>query len=163
MRRRGTTSVAIAAAVAVSLLGGVANAADPDKVIEGGPSRLLLTTGAATFAFGYLSALYVGATSAAESDRALLLPFAGPWAALAARDRCATEEECGTDPTYRTLLVADGIVQAAGAAQVALAFVFREVVPAQDPRIKPGAAVSSLQISPARMRGGVGITMTGLF
>mgnify|MGYP006177135443 CR=1 FL=1 len=41
------------------------------------------------------------ATSSADRDRVLLLPFVGPFAAFAARDGCGTPEDCGADPTYR--------------------------------------------------------------
>jgi hypothetical protein len=161
---RSFRPLSLVAAIAAALLTGPARATEQDRVVEGGPNRLLLTTGAATFAFGYVSAAYVGATSSSDTDRMLLLPFVGPWASFAARGSCATTEACEAEPTYKALLVADGIVQAAGAAQIALAFLFRELVPASDPRIKPGAAVSSLQISPVRTPGaGIGIGVAATF
>ena len=121
-------------------------------VREGAPNPLLLTSGAATFAFGYGAAAWVGATSTLSTDRALLLPLAGPWLALATRAPCdgATGGICGHETTYDVLLVADGLVQLAGVAQFALAFVRRDLRTWREQK----ATAARWNIIPTRTPGG---------
>lgn len=158
-----TAAIVVLAALAVGTARDARAQEQDHRVVDGGPDRLLLTTGAGTFGLAYVSSAWVGATSSLDSDRALLVPFAGPWVALATRDGCEDSVACGAEPTYRTLLVGDGIVQAAGAAQIVMAFLFRERRPADEPRIRPGSTVSSLGIGPVRVRAGVGLGATGTF
>lgn len=121
-------------------------------VRDPGPNQLLLASGAATFAFGYGAAAWVGATSSLSTDRALLLPFAGPWLAFATRPPCdgATGGICHHEATYDGLLVADGLVQLAGVAQIALAFVRRDLRTVQEPL----ATTARWNITPTRTSGG---------
>jgi hypothetical protein len=152
----------------------VARAADPSPaephevvptrhvVTDVGPNRLLMASGAATFAFGYAGAVWVGATSTLATDRPLLIPFAGPWLALATRAPCGGETSgvCGHEATYDALLIADGLVQVAGIAQIALAFLHRDLRPAAEPVIH-GARV---HVTPARTAGGgLAIAASGAF
>lgn len=140
-------------------------------VREGEPNRLLLASGAATFAFGYAGAAWVGATSSLSSDRALLVPFAGPWIALAARPACdgSSSGVCGHETTYDGLLIADGLVQFAGVAQIAVAFFRRELRAVEEPVVH--ASVSRFtrvfrvfRVTPARAAGGgLAIAASGTF
>lgn len=129
-------------------------AAPPERA---GPHRLLLTTGLATFGFGWSAALYVGATSTRDTDRGLVVPLAGPWIALGARGACEGGA-CGDEGTYKALLVADGVVEAGGAAQMILAFALRESRTDRTRTIEPPLAWS---IGP--MRGGAGAIARGFF
>ena len=127
--------------------------AEAQRVVrDPGPNPLLLTSGAATFAFGYGAAAWVGATSTLSTDRPLLLPFAGPWLALATRGPCegTTGGICGHERTYDGLLVADGLVQLAGVAQIALAFLRRDLRTVHE----PVATTTRWKITPTRASGG---------
>ncbi len=132
-----------------------AHAADDSAtVVQAGPNRLLLATGAATFAFSYGGAAWVGLTSSRTADRPLLVPFAGPWIALNAHvaGACgALGGACGQEAAYSGLLIADGLVQAASAVQIALAFVHRELRETSAPWVRRTAHVS---VAPARAPGG---------
>ena len=123
-------------------------------MVDAGPNRLLLATGAATFAFSYGGAAWVGLTSSRTADRPLLVPFAGPWIALNAHvaGACgALGGTCGQEAAYSGLLIADGLVQAASAVQIALAFVHRELRETSTPLARRTAHVS---VAPARAPGG---------
>jgi hypothetical protein len=129
------------------------------RVIDAGPNGLLLATGAATFAFAYGGSLWVGATR--SSDRPLLVPFAGPWIALGAHGACGGGgAPCGQETTYAALFVADGLAQAAGAVQIALAFLLRDLRDTHDPLVRS----ARITVAPSRPAGGgVGIAAFGEF
>lgn len=129
-------------------------------LVDSGPNRLLLATGGASFAFAYAGAAWVGATSSRSADRPLLIPFAGPWVALRAHVAAAcdaTTTPCGQQTTYAALTVADGLMQAAGAVQIALAFLHRDLQEAREP-------VARMAIAPSRPPGGgLGVSAVGEF
>jgi hypothetical protein len=118
-------------------------------------------SGAATFAFAYGGAPWVGATSTRSSDRPRLVPFVGPWLALATRGACGGESgrDCGPETTYAGLAIADGLVQAAGVVQIALAFVHGDLRYAKDPAVSPSRASRSTRVSltPTRTPRGLGL------
>ena len=157
--------------LSVAILGHaeIARAADPADaatepraaVVDAGPSRLLLATGAASFAFAYGGSLWVGATSTRASDRALLVPFAGPWIAFGTHGACGESgAPCGQEATYAALMIADGLVQAASAVQIALAFVHRDVRETREPIVR-SARVTVMPSRPAG--GGLGLAAVGEF
>lgn len=147
--RRGISSVLVILALLVSRTSMAYG--DEGRFVNGGPNRFLVTTGATTFAFAYLTAAYVGAVSDRASDRMLLIPIAGPWVTLAARSSCDATGGCEAETTYKTLAVVDGIVQLAGVAQIAAAYVVGERVPV------------SVAFSTMAVRGGIGATASGVF
>jgi hypothetical protein len=130
-------------------------------VVDMGPNRLLLATGAAGLAFAYAGSLWVGATSTRTSDRPLVVPFAGPWVALGTRGSCGGGGlPCGQETAYGALLVADGLVQAASAVQIALAFLHRELRTSTEPVIRS----ARVTLAPTRpSSGGVGLAAIGQF
>jgi hypothetical protein len=130
-------------------------------VVDVGPNRLLLATGAAGLAFAYAGSLWVGATSTRTSDRSLVVPFAGPWLALGTRGSCGGGvSPCGQETAYGALLVADGLVQAASAVQIALAFFHRELRTSTEPVIRS----ARVTLAPTRPSGGgVGFAAIGQF
>lgn len=113
-------------------------------VVDNGPNRLLLTTGFVTIGFAYAMSAYVALGSHHASEKWLYVPVAGPWVAFARPD--------GLDATSRALLVADGLVQLAGVAQLAAAFVTRELKERDRPIIVP-----------LRVEGGAGAAAVGTF
>ena len=125
--------------------------AEAPLVVDRGPNRLLLGTGVTTLVFAYGISAYVGATTERSSERWLVVPLAGPWVALAQREGCAETgtTPCDVDPAFRGLLVADGLLQLAGAAQIALAFVKRER--------------REVTFVPSRVPGGAGLVALGTF
>jgi hypothetical protein len=129
----------------------------PDSriVIEDrGPNRLLLATGIATLGFNYAVSAWVGVTSPRESERFLTVPLFGPWLALARREGCGGEGAvtCENETTYVGLLIADGALQALGAAQIGFAFVKREKRELERPAIVP-----------LRLDHGAGVAAVGTF
>ncbi len=169
-------AIALLSSVAFSLAaldGGVAGAAEPpiaaeppapeprSTIVDMGPNRLLLATGSASFAFAYGGSAWVGATSSRAFDRPLLIPFAGPWVALAARGACGESGiPCGQQTTYAALLAADGLVQAASVVQIALAFLHRELGVTNEPVLRS----ARVTLAPARTAGGgVGLAAIGEF
>lgn len=131
------------------------------RVVDAGPNRLLLASGAATIGFAYGGSLWVGATSTRSSDRPLLVPFAGPWIALGAHGSCGGGgTPCGQETTYAALFIADGLVQAAGAVQIALAFLRRDLRDTHDPLVRS----ARVTVAPSRPAGGgLGLAAVGEF
>jgi hypothetical protein len=92
----------------------------PAPQTEGADTKtILLGAGATTFVVTYGVSVIVAATSDNGGDKYLYYPIAGPWIDLANRDACnsAASGWCN-EGTYKTLLVIDGILQAAGVAGV---------------------------------------------
>lgn len=121
------------------------------RMEDRGPNRLLMATGIATLGFSYSVSAYVGATSPRASEQWLVVPLLGPWVALARREECGESPAvtCDTEPTYKALLLADGAMQLAGVAQIAFAFVKRELRDTERPLVMPiavrgGAGVGAL-------------------
>jgi len=119
-------------------------------VVDDGPNRLLLATGFVTLGFAYGISAYVAVGTEHGSEKWLFVPIAGPWVALARREDCG--DRCNVEGASRALLVADGIVQLAGVAQIAAAFVTRELKERERPIIVP-----------MRVEGGAGVSAVGTF
>lgn len=159
MRSPVSFALAFAALLAPATAAAAVGAEGPDAVAsvqleDHGPNRLLLATGIATLGFTYGVSSYLGVTSARESDRWLLVPFSGPFVAVARREPCGERPAipCDTEPTYKALLIVDGGLQLAGAALIALAFVKRELRETPRPLVMPLA-----------MRGGAGVAAVTVF
>jgi len=88
------------------------------------PNRPLMVTGFLLLAASYAPAAIVAATSDREADEKLYYPVAGPWLDLNHRG-CAADP-CDNKDLNRGLLVADGIVQGAGALGLLLSLVIPE-------------------------------------
>jgi hypothetical protein len=88
------------------------------------PNRPLLVTGVLLLGVSYAPAAVIAATSDREADEKLYYPVAGPWLDLNHRG-CAANP-CDNNDLNRGLLVADGIVQGAGALGVLLSLVLPE-------------------------------------
>ncbi|HSD86064.1 MAG TPA: hypothetical protein VLB44_01070 [Kofleriaceae bacterium] len=71
----------------------------------------LFKVGVATFLVSYGATAGLAAQSFDTDKRWLYIPLAGPWITLATDSPCAN---CEHDTAWKGLLIADGIVQAAG-------------------------------------------------
>ncbi len=127
---------------------------------KGGPSTGMLTSGILVFGVSYGSAVLVGATSDRDSDRHLMVPFAGPWISLADRDGCnATSEDCDGETLNKVLIGADGVFQAVGGLLVIGAF----LNPEQRTTSRTRVSEASLHVTPAVGSGLWGLTAFGQF
>lgn len=97
---------------------------DAETTSKSVPNRPLLITGFALLALSYAPAAVIAATSDRDADEKLYYPVAGPWLDLNHRG-CAANP-CDNNDLNRGLLVADGIVQGAGALGVLLSLVLPE-------------------------------------
>jgi hypothetical protein len=97
---------------------------DAETTSKSIPNRPLLVTGVLLLGLSYAPAAVVAATSDREADEKLYYPVAGPWLDLNHRG-CAANP-CANNDLHRGLLVADGIVQGAGALGVLLSLVLPE-------------------------------------
>lgn len=110
-----------------------------------------------------LSVMYVAsATTAIVSPRSvddyLFVPVAGPWLDLAHRER---DDNGKYETLYKVLLVADGVIQAIGVAQIALALIFPEtrLVPLD----RPADAPRALRATPWLTNNVLGLRADGTF
>jgi hypothetical protein len=73
------------------------------------------TAGTAVFVASYAASAIVAGTSDHEGANRLYIPVAGPWMALNDWNTCnGTQLLCSSTNTDKALLIADGVVQAAG-------------------------------------------------
>jgi len=127
-----------------------------------GPNRRYLTYGLVGFGAGYGIAATVGATSSRDTDRRMLVPLFGPWLALGDRGDCGgdiTDKPCTREGTYKVLIVADGLLQLAGAASIVAAFLYPET----RYETKTINVSKRVHVTPAPMVHGVGVVATGWF
>jgi hypothetical protein len=112
----------------------------------------MLAIGLLTLVMGYVPAAAVASSSNA-TDGFLLAPLAGPWIDLATRPGCGGPGtlSCRAETWDRTLLVADGVVQAWGLFATVLSLFQKETV------------YSRVQVAPAVGTGGYGVAAFGVF
>jgi hypothetical protein len=100
--------------------------------------------------------------STLQADKAAYIPVAGPWMDLAQRPAACTPTTCSGEIGTRTLLVATGIVQAAGALQLLVGL----VALAADGSSQTAKVETkpSLHVTPAQVgAGGYGLAALGRF
>src|SRR6476469_770537 len=117
--------------------------APTEQGTERQPNRLLLIGGATVFGVTYVSSVLVGITSDRDSDKNLFIPIAGPWIALGSRD--CDVDACNAKVVTGALLVADGLLQTAGAFTVAAAF----FIPERATPFTLGSAGNRIAVVPA--------------
>ena len=130
---------------------------------KGGPSRPMLSSGLVTFGVSYGIAAVVGLSSDRDSDHRMVIPFAGPWIALAQRDDCGADREfsCDNETTEKVLIATDGVFQALGGLLIIGSFlnpetrtVSRNVARQPDFHIVVGPAIG---------KSSLGLTARGMF
>jgi hypothetical protein len=93
------------------------------------PNGALIASGIVTFGIPYMASVSVASESMHVGDSRLYVPVAGPWLDLNDRpDMCRGRRyaACDQDTSDRVMLVANGILQAAGALQILAGFIFPE-------------------------------------
>jgi hypothetical protein len=123
------------------------------------PRYDLLTSGAAFLAVSYLPSVVVGAESHREGDTNLFIPVFGPWFDLIARPPCSVTVPCGGEGLAKVALVADGVLQTAGALQVALAL----LVPHRHVVLHAKTDRFAVDFTPSRLGTGYGMAALGTF
>jgi len=123
-----------------------------------GPDPTLMRSALWTIGVMYGTSVVVAFVSPRSADNYLFVPIAGPWLDL--RHRNAADN--GKYETfYKALLMADGVVQAFGAAQLAWSVVFGETRLVEVSRVEPTAF--ALHISPLVARDLLGVNTHGTF
>ncbi len=124
------------------------------------PNRILLGTGALTFAAAYVPSVIVASNSERTGDNKLYIPLVGPWMDLADRPGCGSGTiNCGRENVNIAMLIVDGVAQAAGAAQLLAAFLAPE-----HHNVLQMRATAGVHVAPTQMgRGGVGLAAVGAF
>lgn len=162
MRNNRTTSVALAAAMALACFSGTAAAAESsvrrDTIQTVGPNRAMLRSGVLALGIAYVPSAVVALRSSLPADDKLLIPVAGPWLDYGTRE-CPT---CKHETMNKVMLVTDGIVQGLGALQIAASFLFLETRTSESTQAK-GSQRRGLKIAPARLGGGYGVTARAYF
>jgi hypothetical protein len=145
----------------------------PDENVPGGGhietkrSTELLVLGLLVFGLGYAPAVYVGATSSLNSDRALLVPALGPWIDLATRPKCVPPpgseilpvDPCSVETASKVGVIAAGVVQALGTVLIAFG------LPSHSVFVRDSIAKNKpwWQLVPTTMQGGGGAAVVGAF
>ena len=162
----------LVAAIIVSLMGRIAPAAaDPSETAQASsvvprrpddtfkertPNVDLVASGLFTLGIPYVVSVIAANGSAREGDLALYAPIVGPWLDLANREGCPGTS-CNGETLYKTLLVADGILQGTGALEIAMGFLFPL------PHSVNTASLTRLRMVPNVARTGGGLTAVGVF
>jgi hypothetical protein len=121
------------------------------------PNRMLLAAGIGMFGIPYVTSVVVAATTTRGSNNHLYIPVAGPWLALGLRD--CSNPSCSSEWLSGTMLVADGILQAAGVATAVGSF----FIPEKLTTVKVGKA-AKVTFAPAKEgRDGYGLAAVGEF
>jgi hypothetical protein len=122
------------------------------------PNRYLLASGMAVFGISYGTSVIVGLMSGRGSDDNLYIPVVGPWIALGARD--CDRDPCEAKGLSGVLLVADGLVQAAGVIAMGAAF----FVPERGTTLQIGPSGPKMTVAPAKLGpAGYGVAAIGEF
>jgi hypothetical protein len=143
--------------------------------LETRPRKGLVISGAIVFGIPYFLSLSVAASSKYEPDRWLYAPLVGPFIDLGNRkENCVTTPSgptrtdtfCQDDSSERFFLMADGLMQAAGATMLIFGFALPQRLLVRDDAPYVGQARSHFAwtIAPQRMgRSGYGLGLAGTF
>ncbi len=122
------------------------------------PNGNLVAGGVLTLGLTYGTSVVVGATSDRASDQYLFVPVAGPWMDLANRD--CWNNPCGVDEAgNQVLLMASGIVQAAGVLEIAAGF----LLPVTRTVTRVAAVPKGVHVTPTAGPSSVGLAAYGAF
>ncbi len=139
-----------------------------DSTKDDGPGGPLILSGLVTLSISYVPAFVLATESTVPIDQKLFIPVAGPWMDLANRPMCGSATvPCSLEVGDQILLVADGIVQAAGAIEIlaGLAALANEGAPPDTAKNDAKENLrASIHFAPAQFGpGGYGISAVGKF
>lgn len=126
-----------------------------------GPDQTLLRNGLWTLGVMYATSVVVAIASPRPSDDYLFIPVAGPWLDLSNRDARGGNDG-DYENLYQALLIADGVIQAVGAAQVALSLIFPETRLVERTQ-QANPDTYTVRARPLLGRGTIGLSAVGVF
>ena len=124
---------------------------------ETAPNRDLIASGVFTLGVPYLISVFGALASERSGDAYLYVPVAGPWIDWIERGGCEANASCGNETAYRVALIADGLLQTAGALEIIGGFAFpvsHSVMTVRAPSIRGSMATGA---------GRIGVSVTGTF
>jgi hypothetical protein len=146
----------------------------PGYHLEQRPRKGLVVSGSIVFGIAYFLSLSVAASSKYEPDRWLYAPIAGPFIDLGNRkENCntipnnlGTTTTCSDDSSERFFLMADGLMQTAGATMLVLGLALPQKLLVRDDAPFVGGSPNRFAwtIAPRAMgRSGYGLGVVGTF
>jgi hypothetical protein len=125
-----------------------------EKVVASSPNFAIIGTGVLTLAVSYVPAVIVSATSNQSADSSLAVPLLGPWIDVAGRPQCGPGGiRCRVETGNRVLLVTDGLFQTWGVVAAVIGIFAKDYSRSSSP----------VQVAPAQVGGGYGVTAFGRF
>lgn len=168
---KAVLSPTLPAVLAAALLGSPRALAQPPSVVvvpeppqevitwqERVPNGNLVAGGILTLGLSYGTSVVVGATSDRASDQFLFVPVAGPWMDLASRD-CRSAPCDVNEGGNQVLLMASGIVQAAGVLEIAAGF----LLPVTRTVTRVAGVPKGVHVTPTAGPSSVGLAAYGAF
>jgi hypothetical protein len=148
---------------------------ESDEHISGGGrikttrSMGLLVAGITLLFLSYAPSAYVGATSTLKTDRALLVPVAGPWLDIAERPKCVPPagsealpvNPCIVETISKAVIVAAGAVEGLGAILIAAGISSSTPVSYEGDKVV--AQAPTLKVLPSFGFNGAGLRAVGTF
>lgn len=131
----------------------------PRYEYETGPDVSLLRNGLWTLSVMYGASVVAAVVSPLGADDYLYIPVAGPWLDLSHRDGQGND---GGEILNKALIVADGVIQALGAANIVLSFIFPETRLVEQVQRQPRQGLA-FQARPVVLPSLVGVTAQGTF
>jgi hypothetical protein len=125
-----------------------------ERSVASSPNFAIIGTGVLTFSVSYVPAVIISATSNQSADTSLAVPLLGPWIDIAGRNPCgAGGIRCRVETGNKALLVTDGVFQAWGVAAAVIGIFAKDYSRSSAP----------VQVAPAQVGAGYGVTAFGLF
>jgi hypothetical protein len=142
--------------------------------VETRPRKGLVVSGSIIFGVPYFLSLSVAASSKYEPDRWLYAPLFGPFVDLGTRkENCQTYNNgnigstttCQDDSSERFFLMADGLMQVAGATMLVLGLVLPQQLLVRDdaPYVGDRGSHFSWAVAPTVGRSSAGVGLAGTF
>jgi hypothetical protein len=122
-----------------------------------GPDPALFWGGLVVAAAPYIGGVPIAADSDRSMDHFLYAPIVGPWLDLGQRSGCFKSVSC-SEETFDVLLIADGLLQAVGAASIVTSF----VLPSRY-RVRAQLNVGEIHFAPLMQRSSGGFGAFGTF
>lgn len=138
-----------------------AEPAPQTEVVTDNWNAQVFASGAVLFGATYGASVIAASTTDRSEDNRLFVPVLGPWLDLNDRGDCpVAEQNCDTETSIKVLLVADGVLQAAGILTMADALIF----PSHSHRTVTTVSYKGVNVAPTRVGStGHGLSFSGHF